>query len=314
MYNIQANRARFIYTLSYIPETQLRDEENPPNINTNNNTSGNKRNNVRRKNRKVNPYGLETKFVNETVALKSFDDNKGKNIPINQNNTESKGGNQHQDHIDVTCTLAEPLLVIPREGLNKNERRCMARESSAIIESSLDNVAVNERGNIKPQCKLKTNYYLTKVARSDEKIRYTETDMYSLVRTVLFMYCYQISPQESLNEIINTGNITYDYNLIPHNLQLLTLKNAVELLNQLFGDNFANVVSRMVIKCIDEYNYSWRLYPYNSKILFPSALDFIKLARFMNITTFKYSKATQLMLNNSLDHKIPLQSNIKILK
>lgn len=163
-------------------------------------------------------------------------------------------------------------------------------------------------------CKLNSNYYLLKAPRSDEKIRYTESDMYSIVRTVLFMYCYEMSPNESLNEIINTGEISFDFNQTPNYIKTLNMSIMIQLLDSLFGNNFSYVVGRVLIKCLDEYNHSWRFYPYMSKIILPSARDFVKLARFMNITTFKYSKVTQFILNNSMDHKVPLQNNIKLLK
>jgi len=163
-------------------------------------------------------------------------------------------------------------------------------------------------------CKLKTNYYLSKVPRSDEKIRYTETDMYSMVRTVLFMYCYEMTPQESLNEIINTGEITFDMATLPKQIKLLNMTIITELLDSLFGENFSHVIGRVLIKCLDEYRNFWRFYPYIPKITFPSALDFVKMSRFMNITMFKYSQVTQFMLNNTMDHKIPMQNNVKHLQ
>ncbi|ATZ81526.1 GrBNV_gp61-like protein [Drosophila innubila nudivirus] len=181
------------------------------------------------------------------------------------------------------------------------------------MQSTIENT-INPTKQQRRYCKLNSNYYLLKAPRSDEKIRYTESDMYSIVRTVLFMYCYEMSPNESLNEIINTGEISFDLNQTPNYIKTMNMSIMIQLLDSLFGNNFSYVVGRVLIKCLDEYNHSWRFYPYMSKIILPSARDFVKLARFMNITTFKYSKVTQFILNNSMDHKIPLQNNIKLLK
>lgn len=163
------------------------------------------------------------------------------------------------------------------------------------------------------QCRLKNDCYFSKESRSDEKIRFTETDLSSIVRTVLFMYVFKVSPEESIVEIINTGTVTHTLgeNFI---LNVLTLDIVVGLVDSLFGNGFASVVKRVINKCLNEYNITWKYYPCISNIKYPSAADYINLARFVNVSNCKYGESEKFIITNSTDNKIPLQQSIKILK
>lgn len=289
MYNLQANSARFIYTLSYLPPESNKTNNVSPdgNMNASNIDLNNKKNN-------------NSKQINITNNIQDIEPIEG------VNNEDDANGNDNNNAFNSQRALQQSN----HQQQQQQQQQLLPRASN----SSKPSISNLTKPIIYPYCHLKNNGYLTKVSRSDEKIRYTETDMYAIVRTVLFMYCYKISPNESLDTIITTGELSYTDTNIPNHTQMLDLKTAIELLDSLFGDNFSNVVSRVVIKCINEYKYIWRLYPYASKIVFPSASDFIKLARFVNVSTFAHSKITQFILNNSMDNKIPLQSNVKILK
>lgn len=160
-------------------------------------------------------------------------------------------------------------------------------------------------------CRLKNGYCLTKEARSDEKVRYTETDMHSIVRTVLFIHVFRLGPNETLLELVNTGEVTYpSVDVQPLELDLNT---ACELLDGLFGVNFSRVVRRVVLSVYHEYQYSWMYYPFYSKLSTPSARDIIKLCRFMNASTSHYSNPTTFVVNNCFDHKDDLQNQLKYL-
>lgn len=169
---------------------------------------------------------------------------------------------------------------------------------------------IPNKNNIE-QCKLKNGLYFSKESRSDEKIRFTESDMYSLVRTVLFMHVYHVGPEESIVDIVNTGEVSYavDVSIVNH----LTVDIIIELLDSLFGDGFARIVRRVVIKCYNEYCTIWKYYPYNPKLHFPSAADYINLAKFVNITECEYAPCELFIITNSTDYKIPLQQMLKIL-
>lgn len=160
-------------------------------------------------------------------------------------------------------------------------------------------------------CRLPNTFYLTKEARSDEKIRFTETDMYDLVRTILFTYVFETGPTESILQIINTGEA--------HVQTIINLKNELDLmiarklLDELMGENFACIVQRPLAKVYSEYLNSWRFYPFGPKVFLPSALDYLKLNRIFNTTRSDYSEVTQFLFNNSNDHRIHLQGMIKTL-
>lgn len=165
-----------------------------------------------------------------------------------------------------------------------------------------------------PSCHLRNGFYLTKEARSDEKVRYTETDITCIVRTVLFIHVFEISPENSLIEIVNSGQVSYNLERefrIKNELNMPIIK---KLLDLLFGDGFSFIVRRVIAKCFHEYNNVWRNYPYRNAILMPSAMDYLKLARFVNASLSRYTCPTKFILSNMNDHKISLQNNIKLLK
>ncbi|AUQ43993.1 putative gp61-like protein [Esparto virus] len=304
MYNIQSNSARFIYTLSATrPDSKYKLKRIQPEIGNHHVNSI--------LNDPQSKYIKDEDFPDDT--LKRHDSIANVYLPTTSTT----------DTCTTTITKTSNITTIPTTNKCKssenlaNDTKISNNQNTPHLLPSTTASAIQISSNIlrQPYCKLKNGFYLTKVARSDEKIRYTETDMYSMVRTVLFIHCYGITPMESLTQIINTGEITFECDDFPNQLrQNLTLGIAVQLLDMLFGDGFSTVVSRMVIKCMQEYNCVWRYYPYNSRITCPSALDFIKLARFINTSTFQYSKSTQFMLNNTCDHRIPLQNTIKRLR
>lgn len=164
-------------------------------------------------------------------------------------------------------------------------------------------------------CHLKNGFYFTKESRSDEKVRYTETDMENIIRTVLFIYVFEFSTENSLLEIINSGEVSY--NLDDRNIEFknpLTMSCISDILNMLFGDGFSFIVRRVIYKCFREYTTVWSKYPFVNQIRLPSALDYAKLARFVNAPLSRYTLPTRFILSNTNDFKIKLQNNVKILK
>lgn len=190
---------------------------------------------------------------------------------------------------------------------------------STTIPETDDDSAVNdlekcrEHTQFKTYAKLNNGFYFKKVARSDEKVRYTETDIHSIVRTVLFMHVFECEPDNSLLDIINSGDVSYKLDPDFRQRNQLTLQDVKELLDQLFGENFAMVVRRVVSKCMLEYNNIWKYYPFVSNLRLPSAQDIVKLARFVNASMSVFSGTTLFLLENSTDNRIPLQGNIKYL-
>lgn len=162
--------------------------------------------------------------------------------------------------------------------------------------------------------KLHNGFYLKKEARSDEKVRYTEGDIHAIVRTVLFIYIFECEPDNSLLEIINTGQVHYTLPDDFRQVNDLNIEIAKNLLDRMFGEGFALVARRVLNKCLLEYNNSWQYYPFSTKLNLPSAQDIVKMARFVNASMSAYSSTTLFLSENTTDNKIPLQSNIKYLR
>lgn len=163
------------------------------------------------------------------------------------------------------------------------------------------------------QCLLKNGFYFSKESRSDEKIRFTETDMYSIVRTILFMHVFNISPNEDIVEIINTGSVSHT---IGDELMVtsMSLSDMVELLDTMLGEGFSSVSKRVINKCFNEYTICWKYYTCNASIKLPSAADYVNLSKFVNISSCTYGDCERFITTNSTDHKVPLQQTIKMLK
>lgn len=165
-----------------------------------------------------------------------------------------------------------------------------------------------------PYCHLKNGFYFTKEARSDEKVRYTETDMENIIRTVLFIYVFEMSTENSLLDIVNSGEVSYDLDRTIELKNHLSMRRISEILNMLFGNGFSFIVRRAIYKCFGEYTKTWSKYPYVESIALPSALDILKLARFVNAPLSRYTNPTRFILTNTTDFRVKLQNKVKVLK
>lgn len=189
-----------------------------------------------------------------------------------------------------------------------------ANSARFIYTISSTKPTINSKTENVPFCHLKNGYYFTKESRSDEKMRYTETDMENIVRTILFIYVFERSTESSLLEIINSGQVEYDLERPITFKNYLTLSIMSEILDMLLGDGFSFIVRRVLYKCFKEYNSNWSKYPYVDHIYLPSAVDYLKLARFVNAPLSRYTMPTRFILDNTHDFKVKLQNNVKILK
>lgn len=162
--------------------------------------------------------------------------------------------------------------------------------------------------------KLHNGFYLKKEARSDEKVRYTESDLHAIVRTVLFIYTFECEPVDSLLEIVNSGQVRYSIPADFRQVNDLNIKIAKDILDRVFGEGFATVTRRVINKCLLEYHNVWQYYPFSMNLKLPSAQDIVKMARFVNASMSTYSSTTLFLLDNTSDNKIPQQSNIKRLR
>lgn len=160
-------------------------------------------------------------------------------------------------------------------------------------------------------CRLRTSQlYLRREPRSDEKVRFTEPEMYSIARTVLFMHVFRTGPLESSEEIFSLGSVSHDVD----NLVVRTdcdYVEIVQLLDAIFGVGFSTVCRSVVSKCIREYRTTWRYYPFVRSVSAPSAADYIALRLFVNARTTSYAPSMRFLMRNLSDHRTPQQSAIK---
>lgn len=164
-------------------------------------------------------------------------------------------------------------------------------------------------------CLLNNGYYFMKEARSDEKLRYTESEIRGIVRTVTFMYVFDDGPCESMLELINTGEpyTRRRHDPIDRPNELLDVNTMIELLDRLFGNGFSVVARHSVTQVYTEYMYDWRYYLYGQTVRAPSTDDFVRVSRFVNVPSCRYSSATDFINDNVTDRRVPLQNNEKIL-
>lgn len=162
-------------------------------------------------------------------------------------------------------------------------------------------------------CLLKTGFYLAKVPRSDELMRFTETDMFAIVRTMLFVHVFGVTATDPMLDMINSGHMRDIANetLFAQTPKPLTVKLACAILDSLFGENFSTIVRRPVRRVMLEYTQIWRYFKVGVTISLPSTSDFIKIYRFGNVISPEYSDATAFVNNNLLDHKVFLQGAVK---
>lgn len=161
--------------------------------------------------------------------------------------------------------------------------------------------------------RLVNGFYFSKVTRSDEKLIYTEHDMTSILRTVLCMHVFRLAPCESMQEIINSGLVTYPddgVSLTVYNPGL-SIECIVDIVDSLLGTGFCSVVTRPLEKVYSEYKHAWRYYAFGHPVALPNPADFIRLYRFVNAPNYRLSSATRFVLFNGDDHKIPLQGRVK---
>lgn len=165
----------------------------------------------------------------------------------------------------------------------------------------------------RPPVRLANGFYFSKVTRSDEKLIYTEQDMTSVLRTVLCMHVFRLAPCESIREIVNGGLVTFPDDgarLTVHEPDL-SIERVSDIVDSLLGEGFCSVVARPLTNVYSEYKHAWRYYEFGRPVALPSAVDFVRLYRFVNAPNCGLSASTRFVLSNGDDHKVPLQGRVK---
>lgn len=159
---------------------------------------------------------------------------------------------------------------------------------------------------------LRTGRYFYKTPRSDEKIKFTETDMLIIIQTILCIHLFQLSTNETIEDIIKSGEVSYKptTTLTP---KVVSITDVRMLLDTVFGEGFSAVTKRVVYKWSHLYHANIKNFPFNQqRVCLPSAHDIIKLNTFMSHTfTRDALSPIEMFLLVGSTRKCVLQGSIK---
>lgn len=169
--------------------------------------------------------------------------------------------------------------------------------------------------NVTVHCRLRGNgFYFFRATRTDGQLRYSETQMRSLVRTVLFLHVFSASPRESMIELLVDGaHATHvrDRRIVRADIGI---SDVIRLMDDTFGDGFSSVARNAVIGAYNEYATRWRYHCVGAvDVRTPHALDYAFLNKFANASQTRHSDAVQFVNDNTTDRRVLLQGNVKIL-
>lgn len=171
---------------------------------------------------------------------------------------------------------------------------------------------VNKPTNNERFALLNNGYYLTRTTRSDEKLRFTESNLCSMIECVLFMSLMNASPENSIGELAMTDNNLKYTAVIPNFVfnDVVSLCGFCDLLDNLFGVGFSLIARRTISKVWRHWLTKYR-YISCIKINGPSPRDYLVLYKFLNVTSPCLSDTTKFLTFNSYDGKIFLQNAVK---
>ena len=145
-------------------------------------------------------------------------------------------------------------------------------------------------------CQLKeSGLFFSKEVSSFEKTKYSETEVASIVRCILFVFVFKKAPCRHRFELCQNENLDF-----PSILQGLTITDLVNALDSVMGEGFGRVTKTAVEKIYLEYINCWRYYPCGMDVCVPSEFEFDILIRFVLTTTPHHNDATIFILNHKL--------------
>lgn len=223
---------------------------------------------------------------------------------------------KHAGHPMVEFFILQ--IVIVRDDDDDNMYDVQSNKARFIYTISLAASKATDTASEASTVRLVNGFYFSKVTRSDEKLIYTEHDMTSILRTVLCMHVFRITPRESIQDIVYSGLVTFADDDDGGGVTPLTVyepdlsvERIVDIVDSLLGKSFCSVVARPLANVYSEYKHEWRYYAFGRPVALPSAADFVRLYRFVNAPNYRLSAATRFVVSNGDDHKIPLQNRIK---
>lgn len=171
---------------------------------------------------------------------------------------------------------------------------------------------VDEPTNNERFALLHNGYYLTRTTRSDEKLRFTERNLCSMIKCVMFMSLLNASPENSIGELAMTANDIKYTAVIPNFVfnDVVSLCGFCDLLDHLFGVGFSLIARRTISRIWQHWLTKYR-YVSCIKIDGPSPSDYLVLYKFLNVTSPWLSDTAKFITFNSYDGKIFLQNAVK---
>lgn len=164
-------------------------------------------------------------------------------------------------------------------------------------------------------CLLHNGLYFSKESKSDEKLCFTETNVLSIARTVFFMYAFNEIPQESMYDIIYSGNLSFNFDERTRVKEHVRFDELIYVLDSVIGDGFCKIARRPIVSLYYIYITKWRFYNYGYRVALPSANDLVDTYRFLKTPISQLSTVSAFILARSnTDYRVPLQQKIKRLQ
>lgn len=168
-----------------------------------------------------------------------------------------------------------------------------------------------------------SNLFFSREPQSSEKFIYSEQEMYSIVRTLLFVILFETIPCENDLEIFRFNefqNVTFDFNkpviIKPSSSaddETIDFFYFSKIVDEIFGENFSILVHKILIKLyFVEWNDNWRFFFISNQqpIELPSAWDYVNLIKFLNLKdNFMINQFSNVTKVLNLKSKKPLTTN-----
>lgn len=102
------------------------------------------------------------------------------------------------------------------------------------------------------------------------------------MRTLLYMYVFDWSPTNTIEEIYYLKRMRSNYGHIAP--KCINFTEACDLWDTVVGKNFSVVAQNVAIDCYNEYKECWQAYPFNNRpVNEPNIDDYASLFEFVNI-------------------------------
>lgn len=216
---------------------------------------------------------------------------------INENNSTVNDGEQLNVKYDQSY---ESVLTTKQNSRSNGSRFVYVMTEQSSIKDSIG----------KHKVCLPNGFILEKRPKSDELLRYTERDIRSIIRTIIFIHVFpELTPRESLEDLVFEGrSYSFAENNNTYNINDISLEQMVRILDTLLGTGFCRIARHSVTEMYHEYMNDWRYYRFGRHVYAPSTRDYVRLARFVNAATCRYSKMSEFVNRNADDNKIPFQT------